>query len=517
MKLSAWTLKTRIVVVAAFGAFVIAALGAGSIWRERETQRALRDIHDREVQPMLELTRIDAALKDVRFRLAGVLLDQLPLPSSRQHAQAAAKELPEAWKRYQAAQASGGIGAPGERSALHERVDAGVAKALEFLGRLDGAYAKGDRKAMEEMLEDHWPAVHTALVKPLETLIPMSVASVKATYEHHASASARMLALQVPVTGAVLTGFVLMAWWFVRTLARGLGGAEGAVRELADGRLGRRLPAEGRDEIARFARSYNSSMERLTATVVEIRERAESIDRASGEIAQGNADLSSRTEHQASSLQQTSSSTESLSGTVRENHAHAASAARLAEESARQTQAVGELVQRTVATMSTIDESARRIEQIVAVIDGIAFQTNILALNAAVEAARAGEAGRGFAVVASEVRTLASRSAEASREIRTLIGTSSGHVRDGSALVASVGKSMDKVLDSVREVATIVGAIATASEAQAAGIAQISDSVSQMDEGTQQNAAMVEQAAAASQALRAQAAGLRELVERFEV
>ena len=511
-----WTLRRRVAIASLLGALVLAALGGGVLWREHQFSDAMREIHDRQVQPMQTLQRIDATMKDVRFRLSGVLLDQVPVSGARQHLQNAMRDLPAAWSAYEASQKGDAL--PAERAELNARVGKGVGKAVEFMRELEKAYAaQADDGQLASFLSDEWPKVQAALVNPLEALLPMAAASVKATYEVQESRASKARAVEMAVIAGVLVAFAVIAWWFIMTIDRGLGDAARAVERLAEGRLDARLPVGGKDEIAQFGNAFNASMERLSGAMAEIRERAESIDRAAGEIAQGNQDLSSRTEQQASHLAQTSASTGELSGTVHDNHAHAANAARLAGESAQQAQEVGETVQRAVATMGTIDESARRIGQIVAVIDGIAFQTNILALNAAVEAARAGEAGRGFAVVASEVRTLAGRSAEASREIRDLVGTSTARVAEGSTLVTSVGDSMGKVLDSAREVATLVGAIATASESQAAGIAQISEAVSQMDQGTQQNAAMVEEAAAASQALQGQAAGLRELVDQFEV
>ena len=461
---------------------------------------------------MQELQRIDATLKDVRFRLAGALLDQMPIPGSRNHLKTAMQEIPEHWKRYKDAQPEQ---APADRVELHDKVDKGMAKSLEFMGQLEAAYAKGDKAQLTAMLEDQWPVVQASLVKQVEQLLPIVADSVKTTYEGHQATSQKKAAVLLTVVVAVLACFGLMAWWFVRTLNRVLGSASRAVEQLAEGNLGARVPEQGNDELAQFARSFNASMERLSGTMAEIRHRAESIDGASGEIAQGNADLSGRTEMQASSLQQTAASTEQLTSTVRQNHTRAADAARLADATAERAEAAGGVVQRAVKTMSEIDASSRRIEQIIGVIDSIAFQTNILALNAAVEAARAGDAGRGFAVVAAEVRTLAQRSAGASKEIRDLIAASVSHVEAGGKLVSSVGSSMSEVVDSVQEVAALLNAISHASKEQAIGIEQISLSVSHMDSGTQQNSALVEQAAAASESLREQAAALREIVGRF--
>jgi methyl-accepting chemotaxis protein len=512
MNLPRLTIRARVIASAVIGGIAIAAIGAASLWREREMAEALREVYEVQVRPMQELQRIDSTLKDVRFRLAGVLLDQMPVPGSRNHLKAASQEVPQLWASYKASQ---GDAADASQAELRDKIEKGVATATGFMTRLDAAYAKGDKAALTAMLEDEWPVVQGSLVKHLEQLLPIAAESVKATYEGHRAASQRKAAVVLPVLLAVLGGFGLVAWWYLRTLSRGLDSTAKAVAELAAGNLAVRLPDRGADEIDRFARAFNASMDRLSQSLAEIRERAEAIDGASGEIAQGNADLSGRTEMQASSLQQTAASTEELTSTVRQNHERAADAARLAGESAQRAQAAGDVVERAISTMSEIDASSKRIEQITGVIDGIAFQTNILALNAAVEAARAGDAGRGFAVVASEVRTLAQRSATASKEIRELIAASVTHVDDGGRLVASLGAAMSDVVRSVHDVSTLVTEISHASQEQASGIEQISRAVSQMDAGTQQNSALVEEAAAASESLRAQAAALREIVDRF--
>ncbi len=512
MKLLPSSIRARVVASGALCALAIAGLGGVSLWREHASAQALRGVYEGQVRPMQDLQRIDATLKDVRFRLAGVLLDQMPVQGSRNQLRDAQRAVPEHWRQYRAAMNDG---LPAERVALHAAIDGGLDTALGFMQRLDAAYGRNDRKALEAMLEDDWPTVQTALVKPIEQLLPVVAESVRSTYDAQMAASRRTVATMLPATLLLTAAFAAFAWWFVRTLGRVLDGASRAIGSLADGDLGARLPERGDDEIARFGATFNAAASRLAATLDEVRQRASSIDAASGEIAQGNADLSGRTELQASGLQQTAASTERLATTVRENHGRSEEAARYAGESARRAGAAGEAVRRAVSTMADIDASSKRIEQIISVIDGIAFQTNILALNAAVEAARAGEQGRGFAVVAAEVRSLAQRSATAAREIRSLISASVEQVGAGGELIASVGASMAEVVASVQEVATLVEGISDASRVQAEGVEQISAAVTRMDTGTQQNAALVEQAAAASESLREQAAALRALVDRF--
>jgi methyl-accepting chemotaxis protein len=255
----------------------------------------------------------------------------------------------------------------------------------------------------------------------------------------------------------------------------------------------------------------------LEKAVTKIREGTDSITSASGQIASGNADLSQRTEEQASSLEETASSMEELTSTVKQNADNARQANQLAAGASAVAVKGGEVVGQVVSTMSSINESSRKIVEIISVIDGIAFQTNILALNAAVEAARAGEQGRGFAVVASEVRSLAQRSAAAAKEIKGLITDSVSKVDDGTKLVGEAGKTMDEIVSSVKRVTDIMAEIAAASQEQSSGIEQVNQAVMQMDEVTQQNAALVEEAAAAAESMQEQAQSLTQAVSVFKL
>ena len=263
--------------------------------------------------------------------------------------------------------------------------------------------------------------------------------------------------------------------------------------------------------------SLQDMQAKLAHVVSEVRQAAESIATGSGQIAHGNADLSQRTEEQASNLQQTAASMEQLNATVKHNADTARTANQLATVASHAAHHGGTVVTQVVHTMDDMASSARKITDIIAVIDGIAFQTNILALNAAVEAARAGEQGRGFAVVAGEVRNLAQRSGEAAREIKSLIHTSVSKVEDGNRLVAEAGTTMADIVDQVQRVADLIGEISSASHEQTAGIGQVNDAVTQLDQVTQQNAALVEESAAAAESLKLQAHQLTGLVARFSL
>ncbi|WP_151638811.1 methyl-accepting chemotaxis protein [Noviherbaspirillum aerium] len=309
----------------------------------------------------------------------------------------------------------------------------------------------------------------------------------------------------------------LLAWLLSRSITRPLQEAVEIAQTVAAGDLTRDINAGSQDEVGRLLAALKQMNASLLKTVLEVRNGTDTIATASHQIAAGNLDLSSRTEQQASSLEETASSMEELAATVRQNAQHARQANTLAIDASGAAAEGGSVIKQVVGTMTDISASAKQIVDIISVIDGIAFQTNILALNAAVEAARAGEQGRGFAVVAGEVRTLAQRSAAAAKEIKTLINTSVERVETGNRLVNAAGGSMQNIVDSVRKVTDIMAEISAASQEQTSGIDQINQAVTQMDQVTQQNAALVEEAAAASESLQDQAAKLAQAVSTFKL
>ena len=317
--------------------------------------------------------------------------------------------------------------------------------------------------------------------------------------------------------GAALALAALVAWWITRSITQPLGRALEVANTVAAGDLTSRIEVTTRDETGQLLQALNTMNESLARTVGTVRVGTDTIAVAAGQVAVGSQDLSSRTEQQASALEEAASSMEELTSTVRQNADNARQANVLADAASNVAARGGAVIAQVVGTMDAINASSSKINDIIGVIDGIAFQTNILALNAAVEAARAGEQGRGFAVVASEVRNLAQRSAAAAKEIKGLIGDSSGKVADGSRLVAEAGATMVEIVDSVRRVTDIMGEISSASLEQTEGIEQINVAVAQMDEGTQQNAALVEEAAAAAAALREQSTRLAQAVAVFRI
>ncbi|OJW57946.1 MAG: hypothetical protein BGO60_01885 [Thiobacillus sp. 65-1059] len=378
----------------------------------------------------------------------------------------------------------------------------------------------GDMEGARVVLSGEGRQAQSALAQPLEDLVKLQVGlmheSAKRVQDIAATTSLLMLVIAVI---AVVAGAAI-AWFLTRSITRQLGGepdyASAVAREIAAGNLAVEVNIKAGDKTSLLA-NMRDMRDSLVKVVGQVRIGTDTIATASTQIAAGNLDLSSRTEEQASSLEETASSMEELTSTVRQNAENARQANQLVVSTADVAAKGGQVVGQVVDTMASIKDSSRKIADIIGVIDGIAFQTNILALNAAVEAARAGEQGRGFAVVASEVRNLAQRSAGAAKEIKTLIQDSVEQVEAGRKLVDEAGEAMDDIVTSVQLVADIISGTATASQEQSAGIEQINQAVGQMDEMTQQNAALVEQAAAAAESLQDQAARLTELVGTFKL
>ena len=308
-----------------------------------------------------------------------------------------------------------------------------------------------------------------------------------------------------------------LAWAITRSITTPVNEALKLAETVAAGDLTSRIHSDNKDEIGQLLRALMDMNESLVKVVFNVRSGSEGVSTASSEIAQGNQDLSSRTESQASSLEETAASMEELSATVKQNADSARQANQLAMSASTVAMQGGQVVGQVVETMKSISASSRKISDIISVIDGIAFQTNILALNAAVEAARAGEQGRGFAVVASEVRSLAGRSADAAKEIKMLINASVERVEQGAALVDQAGTTMTEVVGSIRRVTDLMGEISAASSEQAAGVGQVGEAVQNMDQVTQQNAALVEQMAAAASSLSTQANELVQVVAVFKL
>ena len=405
---------------------------------------------------------------------------------------------------------------------LDPQVNAAVAKvrpALDAYVASAGQVLKlafSDMAAADVQLVS-FTAAFKSLEDEMEALGDLIGAKVQATEaESNAVADTARLTMLV---AAVLAGALLFVLGALtgRSITGPLDRALRITRKVAAGDLSSRIEVTGSGETAELLAALKTMNDNLVDLVRTVADSGESIATGSAEIAMGSTDLSQRTEAQAANLEETAASMEQLTATVRQNADTARQASQMAASASTAAAQGGQVVGRVVTTMSDITASAHKISDIIGVIDGIAFQTNILALNAAVEAARAGEQGRGFAVVASEVRGLAQRSAEAAKQIKTLIGESVGNVEAGTALVADAGKAMQDIVAQVQRVSVLINEISAASSEQTGGIGQIGQAVAQLDQVTQQNAALVEESSAAAESLKQQAAQLAQVISRFRL
>ena len=383
--------------------------------------------------------------------------------------------------------------------------------------KLNALKAAGDDAGAQALVRDKLVPATTDYIRATQALVDGQIDNVR-DINHNIEAIFSQLYLVGGILLTLCVGIAIFASWSIsRGIAKGIALASTAAERFGEGDLSQTLPQGGKDEIAHLLQSLARMQTSLVGVVQRVRQGSESVATASAEIAQGNQDLSNRTESQASALEETAASMEELSSTVRQNADNARQANQLAQSASSVAIKGGEVVAQVVDTMNGIVDSSRKISDIIAVIDGIAFHTNILALNAAVEAARAGEQGRGFAVVASEVRALAGRSAEAAKEIKILISASVERVQQGTALVDQAGATMTEVVSSIRRVNDIMGEISAASTEQSQGVSQVGEAVTQMDQATQQNAALVEEMAAAASSLKSQAQELVSTVAVFKL
>lgn len=387
----------------------------------------------------------------------------------------------------------------------------------EALRPAEAALRSNDLEAVKKIWVEKVTPLYEVVRAKFKPLIQLQMDVAKQEYDQ---AQARYVLIR-SVSLLLIVGGLGFAIFFGISMQRGISirlrKAVSVSDAVAHGDLTSRISIDGSDEIADLMKSLDEMQVSLSKVVSTVRQGAEGVALASAEIAQGNNDLSARTEQQASALEESAASMEELGATVRNNVDSSIQANQLAMSASGVAKQGGQVVGQVVETMRGINESSRKISDIISVIDGIAFQTNILALNAAVEAARAGEQGRGFAVVASEVRSLAGRSAEAAKEIKTLIGASVERVEHGSNLVDQAGATMSEVVGSIQRVTDIMGEISEASKEQASGVEQVGEAVTQMDHATQQNAALVEEMAAAASGLKTRADDLVRAVAVFKL
>ncbi len=478
------------------------------------------------LQHLVEVTNAKSALaaallgeikeQAIHARNVTLLTDEKEIARESEGLAAAEKRYAETAERLARAIAADADARAEERT-LAEAIAAAAEQTRPLLHKAVSLGAGGDVIMATETLMQKVRPVEDAWRAKVAELIALEQAIGREAYAGAQAAQQRALAVLAGAVALALASGLAIGWRITRSVKRPIDRAIQVAERIAQGDLGSAVAVDARDEIGRLQQALSDMRATLHRLVSEIRSTAESIQVASAEVATGNMDLSQRTEQAASNLQRTSGSMAQLTHAVRSSADSASTANQLAGSSAEVAARGGTVVREVVETMQAIDASSKRIGDIIGVIDGIAFQTNILALNAAVEAARAGEQGRGFAVVAGEVRSLAQRSAHAATEIKSLIGASLERVEQGARLVGDAGSTMEDIVASVRRVTDIIGEITAAAAEQSEGIAAISGSVSQLDQMTQQNAALVEQSAAAAESLREQAVRLNGLVSTFRL
>ena len=499
-----------VAVVAAAGAIALAGF---NLYAARASSQALKSVYESNVHTLVHLQKVGALLREVRFRAAGVLLDIMPVQGSLNHVREARKELEQDWAVVLASDSS----SSDEERRLMGQMREGWSAVESTLGSIEKAYVAKDNDRLRDALETDWARVIATYSKPLDQLLPLKEAAGKAAYERTAGMNTPLNTASIALAVTLALLILGVVTWVMRSITRSLDDAVHVARQVADGDLATSINVDRRDEMGRLLQALAAMQGSLRRVVGGVRASAMGVSRASADIARGNAQLAQRTEEQASSLEETASSIEELTGTVRLNAQNAQHANELAAGASRVAERGGAVMGQVVQTMEAITASSRRIADIIGVIDGIAFQTNILALNAAVEAARAGEQGRGFAVVAAEVRSLAQRSAEAAREIKALIADSVGKVESGGRLVDEAGRTMGEIVDGVQRVTAIMAEISAASEEQSSGIEQVNRAIAQMDQATQQNASLVGEASSATRMLEQDAARLAEAVAVFRL
>ncbi len=509
-------LSTRLLIGFGVLALLIAFTAGVSLVKIPKVENAFSKVIDDRVPKVAELNAIKGDLDQIGLSMRNMLItnDAADLKMQQEHIVAARKNVGEALARLKADITAGkGEVLLAKVFAAREQYVPAQAKFIDLVvaGKADEAKA--------HMLSVARP-VQLAYFAAVDDLIKFQGELIKESGTE-ASAAVTEIKTAMWISGAVaLLVAIAMATWIIRSVMRQLGGEPAAAAELARsvaaGDLSVRIDLRPGDTTSLMAR-LREMQTSLSKVVSSVRQNSESVATASAQIAQGNQDLSQRTEEQASALEETAASMEQLGSTVKQNADNASQANQLALSASTVAIKGGEVVGQVVETMKGINDSSKKIADIIAVIDGIAFQTNILALNAAVEAARAGEQGRGFAVVASEVRSLAGRSAEAAKEIKSLISASVERVEQGTVLVDRAGVTMSEVVSSIKRVTDIMGEISAASNEQSAGVSQVGEAVSQMDQVTQQNAALVEESAAAADSLKQQAQQLVQAVAVFKL
>jgi len=508
------TIRTRLIATMALLGLLIVAIGLMGIIGMRTINASLKDVYTNQLASTEALANAKNSLDRARFTYDRTVFhpEAADVDKTLQRAAGFIVESQKYWKSYQALPQS-----PEEHALavdLDNKRNSYIGDGLQALGN---AVRDKNAEQIDALSMKKLTVLYAGMNAAAEKLEAYQIASAKENYDASQALYDKLFdcALAGIVIGAALILASSVA--LLRAIMGPLAQALGHFDAIAGGNLSNSIVAERDDEMGRLLTGLARMQDKLSATVRGVRDGSNSIATASEQIAAGNLDLSRRTEHQASNLEETASSLEEMTSTVRQNADNARQANQLALSASSVAVKGGALVAQVVDTMGAINSSSKRIVDIISVIDGIAFQTNILALNAAVEAARAGEQGRGFAVVATEVRNLAQRSAAAAKEIKELIGASVESVEAGAQLVDQAGSTMKEIVSSVARVTDIMAEIMAAGQEQSSGIDQINQAIASMDEVTQQNAALVEEAAAAAASLQEQACSLENMVSTFKL